>query len=87
MYYVYVLLCKDNSLYTGSSNDPEKRFLDHLNGKGAKYTKSHKPLKIVFTQSFPNKSLALKREWEIKRWTRSKKIEKLKLEFGNIDKD
>jgi putative endonuclease len=81
MYYVYVLLCKDNSLYTGSSDNPETRFLDHLNGKGAKYTKSHKPLKIIFTQSFPNKSLALKREWEIKSWTRSKKLRELNLDL------
>lgn len=79
MWYVYILLCADNSLYTGYSDDPEKRFLEHKNGKGAKYTKSHKPLKIVYQEEFKTKSEALKREIEIKSWPREKKIKELKL--------
>ena len=73
MYFVYILLCKDGSYYTGSTNDVEKRFKDHLEGRGARYTKSHKPVKIIYKEEFTSKSKALKREAEIKSWTRKKK--------------
>ncbi|HLC88104.1 MAG TPA: GIY-YIG nuclease family protein [Patescibacteria group bacterium] len=79
MWYVYILLCGDNSLYTGSTNDLEKRFLDHKNGKGGKYTRSHRPLKLIYKEEFATKSEALKREAEIKSWSRGKKIKDLKL--------
>lgn len=79
MWYVYVLLCKDGSLYTGTSNNPEQRFLDHKNGKGGKYTKTHKPIKILYAEKLPDKSAALKREGQIKGWSREKKIQILKL--------
>lgn len=79
MYFVYVLLCADGSLYTGSTNDIEKRFAAHKKGKGAAYTKSHKPIKIVWSESFSTKSEALKREAEIKKWSRVQKIKNLSL--------
>jgi putative endonuclease len=79
MWFIYVLLCSDGSLYTGSTNDIGKRFLDHMNRKGAKYTRSHKPLKIIHTEKFSTKSEALKREQEIKSWNRKKKITNLTL--------
>lgn len=79
MWFVYILLCSDNSLYTGSTNDLEKRFLNHKNGKGGRYTRSHIPLKIVYSEEFQSKSEALKREIEIKSWRRSKKIKDLRL--------
>ena len=66
MYYVYILQCIDGSFYTGSTNDVEKRFKDHVSGKGAKYTKSHKPEKLVYQEGFDSKSEALKREHVIK---------------------
>lgn len=81
MWYVYILLCSDNSLYTGSTNDLDKRFSTHQNGKGGKYTRSHKPLKIIHSEEFPTKSEALKREIEIKSWKRIKKIKNLNLEI------
>lgn len=81
MYFVYILLCSDGSLYTGSSNDPDKRFEDHKNGKGARYTRSHPPLKIIYRETLESKSAALKREIEIKSWSRAKKIKELKLKF------
>jgi putative endonuclease len=81
MWFVYVLLCSDNSLYTGSTNDLEKRFFKHKSGKGGNYTRSHKPLKIVYSENVESKSQALKREIEIKSWTRSKKIAVLNLSF------
>jgi putative endonuclease len=81
MWWVYVLLCEDQSLYTGATNDPEKRFHDHLKGKGSRYTRSHKPLKIVYSEKLESKSQALKREIEIKSWSRDKKIKLLGLNW------
>lgn len=80
-WFVYILLCEDNSLYTGSTNNLKKRFLDHQQGKGARYTRSHKPLKLVYSQNFTSKSEALKREAEIKSWTREKKLRQLNLKL------
>jgi len=73
-YYVYILLCRDGSYYTGSTNDVDKRFKEHLEGRGAKYTKSHKPEKIIYQEKFATKSEALKREAELKRWPKDKKM-------------
>ena len=74
MWYVYILLCEDNSLYTGITNNLEKRFSEHLDRKGSKYTRSHKPLKIIYQENFSTKSQSLKREIEIKSWNREKKL-------------
>lgn len=79
MWFVYILLCADSSLYTGSTNNLEKRFTDHKKGKGGKYTRSHKPLKLIHTENYKTKSEALKREAQIKSWTRQEKIQALKL--------
>jgi putative endonuclease len=81
MWYVYVLLCEDKSFYTGVSNNLEKRFLDHKNGKGGRYTRSHKPLKLIYSEQLSTKSEALKREREIKSWSREKKIKILNLKI------
>lgn len=79
MWYIYILLCQDGSLYTGSTNDVQKRFLAHQSGKAAKYTRAHKPLKVIYQEELLTKSDALKREAEIKSWTRQQKITKLNL--------
>lgn len=81
MWFVYVLLCKDNSLYTGSTNNLEKRFLDHKNGKGGHYTRSHKPIKMIYSEQLPTQSEALKRERQIKSWSREQKISILGLKL------
>lgn len=81
MWYVYILLCEDGSLYTGYSNDVQHRFQDHKNGKGGHYTRSHKPIKLVYQEQFNTQSEALKRERQIKGWSREKKIKILKLVF------
>lgn len=81
MWFVYVLLCQDGSLYTGASNNLEKRFLDHQNGKGGHYTRSHKPIKLIYSQQLPTKSDALKRESQIKSWSKVKKITILGLDI------
>lgn len=79
MWYVYILLCKDKSLYTGFTNNLKKRILDHKNGHGGRYTRSHKVVKLVYQQKFASNSEALKREIQIKGWSRDQKVRTLNL--------
>jgi len=79
MWYVYIILCEDESFYTGYSDNPERRFFEHKNGRGGHYTRGHKPLKIIYTEQLSCKSEALKREAQIKGWSHGKKIRILKL--------
>lgn len=79
MWFVYVILCEDGSLYTGATNNLEKRFKDHQAGKGGHYTRSHKPVSLLHSEELSSKSEALKREAEIKSWGREKKIKLLSL--------
>lgn len=74
-HFVYIILCEDNSLYTGYSTDYKRRFNQHLVGKGAKYTKSHRPKEIIYIKEFTDKSLALKYEYKIKQLSKKDKIE------------
>ena len=74
MWFVYIIECLDGTYYTGSTNDIEKRFKSHIDGRGAKYTKSHKPLKLIYQEEFKAKSAAMKREWEIKKLSKNQKI-------------
>lgn len=74
-YYTYVILTQDDTLYCGYTDDVEKRFQAHLSGKGAKYTRAHKPLKIVYQACFDTKVEAQKEERRIKKMTREKKLE------------
>ena len=74
-YFVYMLLTKNNTLYCGYTDDIEKRFEQHLSGKGAKYTRANKPIKIVYSKEFTSKSEALKEEYRIKhRLTKEQKL-------------
>ena len=70
---MYVLLTENDTLYCGYTDDVQKRFEVHKSGKGAKYTKSHKPIKIVFQKEFETKSEAMKAEKKFKSLTREKK--------------
>lgn len=81
MWFVYILECSDGSLYTGISNDLEKRFAEHKTGKGGRYTRSHKPIRLVYSEKMVNHSKALKKEAQIKSWSRKKKIKFLELKF------
>jgi len=74
MYYVYIIECLDKTLYTGITTDLARRFKEHNTGKGGAYTRSKKVIKILYTEKFPSRSMALKREAEIKRWPRQKKL-------------
>ena len=74
-YYTYIIECKDGSYYTGYSNDPWKRFETHKAGKGAKYTKSHPPKKLVYIECHKTKGAAMRKELMIKRLSRLQKTE------------
>lgn len=74
MYFVYILLCGDRSLYTGITTDVARRFQEHKSGRGGNYTRSRMVKKVLYTEECPNRSAALKREAEIKRWPREKKL-------------
>lgn len=74
MRFVYILRCKDNTLYTGITNDLEKRVFDHNNSKiWAKYTKSRRPVELVWNQELETKVLAMKLEYKIKRMKKENK--------------
>ena len=74
MYYVYIIECKDRSLYIGITTDIKRRFREHASGAGGAYTRSRGVKKILYTEKFKNRSLASKCEAEIKKWPRSKKL-------------
>jgi putative endonuclease len=75
MCFVYILKCADNSLYTGWTNNLEKRIDKHNSGNGAKYTRGRLPVELVYFESFETREEAMTREIRIKRMSRSQKIE------------
>lgn len=75
MWYVYILRCRDGSLYTGVTNDVPARFQAHSQGKGAKYTRGRGPLELVYTEECGDKSAALKRELAIKAMNKQQKLQ------------
>jgi len=77
---VYIIQCNDSKLYTGITNNVERRVKDHNSGKGGRFTKYRTPVKLRYTEDCPTKQEALRREAQIKRLTRK---EKLKLIEGN----
>jgi len=72
-HYTYLILTMDNTLYCGYTDKPEERFEKHKAGLAAKYTRAHKPLKMVYLKEFDTKSEAMKEEWRIKKLTRKQK--------------
>ncbi|MDA1055749.1 MAG: GIY-YIG nuclease family protein [Planctomycetota bacterium] len=72
-YYFYLLRCSDGSLYGGICIDLEQRVETHRNGKGAKYTRSRLPVTLVFHEQHRSKGDALRREAEVKKWTKQRK--------------
>lgn len=74
IWFVYMLLCRDGSLYTGITNNLQKRILAHNSGKeGARYTKSRRPVKLVYSEQVESRSEASKLEYQIKKLSRAKK--------------
>ena len=73
-HYVYIVMCSDNTLYTGYTVDVDKRMIAHNNGTGAKYTRARLPVELKYIEMFDSKSDAMKREYENKQLTRSEKF-------------
>ncbi len=73
-HYFYVVSCKDDSLYAGYTNNLKRRIKLHNEGKGAKYTRARRPVRLVYSKGFPTKSEALKAEYAFKQWDRKKKL-------------
>ncbi len=71
--YCYIIECGDGTLYTGWTTDPERRIKEHRAGRGARYTASRTPLRLVYVESQPDRSAAMRRELQIKRYSTKKK--------------
>ena len=74
MWYVYILKCADNTLYTGITTELSRRVERHNTGRGGSYTRTRTPVKLVYQEPAPTQSSAIKREAQIKKWTREKKL-------------
>lgn len=74
MNYVYIVECSDGTFYTGWTNNLERRIEQHSNGTGAKYTRGRGPVKLVYYEEFDEKREAMKREYEIKQYSRNDKL-------------
>ena len=81
-WFVYILRCGDGTLYTGVTDDVQRRLAAHQAGKGAKYTRGRGPLELVYTQEQPDKSTALRREFQIKKLTRPQKERLISAQHG-----
>ena len=81
--YIYILLCSDGTLYTGWTNDLEGRIGSHNAGRGAKYTRTRLPVRLVYCEKTNGRSEALKREIEIKKLSRKEKLELIERDGGN----
>ncbi len=77
-YFVYIVRCRDNSFYTGWTTDLDKRLLAHNAGIASKYTRVRRPVERVYSEELDSKVSAMRREYEIKTWSREKKIEFLR---------
>lgn len=88
MHFVYILQCSDDSLYVGCTNNLEKRLVQHNESKcGAHYTKIRRPTKLVYKEVYESLGEARKREAEIKRWKRDKKLQLINGKQSNMGVD
>lgn len=74
-YHTYIILCDNGAYYTGYSDNPYRRFMTHLSGEGARYTRSHKPVRLVYVSKPMTRSEAMRTECQIKRLSHSQKRE------------
>ena len=74
MHYVYLVRCADNTLYCGWTTDLEKRVCAHNSGQGAKYTRSRRPVQLIYAEEYLEKHEALSREWHLKHLSRAEKL-------------
>lgn len=80
MNYTYILSCADGTLYTGWTNDLDRRLAAHNAGRGGKYTRTRLPVTLVYHEEFATKEEAMAREWAIKQLTRSEKLKLIERE-------
>jgi putative endonuclease len=81
--YCYILQCADGTFYTGWTTDPERRVVRHNKGTGAKYTRTRRPVKLVYLETHPSRSDAMRRELAIKKMNRAQKS-KLISGYGEV---
>jgi putative endonuclease len=74
-YTVYIIECADGTLYCGQTADLPRRIMQHNEGRGGRYTRARRPVKLVYTEEYQTRRLSMKRETEIKKMTRAKKLE------------
>ncbi|RDI99891.1 GIY-YIG nuclease family protein [Dyella solisilvae] len=73
-WWLYLIECRDGTYYAGITNDLESRYEAHVAGKGARYTRSHPPLRLLGSRPYANRSQASRAEWEIKRLPKQRKV-------------
>ncbi len=83
-YYVYIILTVNNKLYCGYTDDVEKRYKQHKEGKGAKFTRANKPFKVVYTAEFDSKSSAQAEEYRIKQLSRKEKEKLINIPIDDV---
>lgn len=88
MYYFYILRCSDNSLYCGQTNNLQRRINEHNfdKNKSSKYLRTKKPVKLIYSEKYPTLQLAMKREWQVKKWSKTKKEALVKKDFELLKK-
>lgn len=84
---VYILKCSNNTLYTGITNNIERRIKEHNSKRGGHYTRTFGPVELVWEENYLNRSSALKREHQIKRWTRRKKKALVERNYEELKQD
>jgi len=83
-WHIYIIECSDKSLYTGVTSDLKRRLREHNSGKGGRYTKSRTPVTLVYSETYKTKSKALKREIQIKGWTKKKKKALIEHDYAKL---
>ena len=73
-WFVYLLECADGSYYAGITTDVDARLAAHQAGKGARYTRAHRPLRVLASRAYPDRSSALRAEWQLKQLPRARKL-------------
>jgi len=86
VWYLYILTCCDNTLYTGTTTDVPRRVIEHNRKKGGACTRVRLPVELVYKESFETQSEALKREAQIKSWSRVKKLSLIQGDFNKLRK-
>lgn len=85
MYFLYILECSDGAFYTGITNDVQRRFNQHKKGQGGRYTSTKEIVSIIYTEEHPDRLSALRREAQIKKWRRQRKLDLAKDFLKNSD--